>query len=66
MAFSRVWALVPAGYLAERVGWPSFFLLAMASGILPLLLLPFFAPWNREVPTIAAAHPGAVEEETNG
>jgi PAT family beta-lactamase induction signal transducer AmpG len=62
MAFSRVWALVPAGYLAERVGWPTFFLLAMASGILPLLLLPFFAPWSREVPTIAAAHPGAVEE----
>ncbi|SOD03019.1 MFS transporter, PAT family, beta-lactamase induction signal transducer AmpG [bacterium JGI 053] len=61
MAFSRVWALVPAGYLAERMGWPSFFLLSMASGILPLLLLPFFAPWNREVPTIAAAHPGAAE-----
>jgi len=62
MAFSRVWALVPAGYLAERMGWTSFFLLAMASGILPLLLLPFFAPWGREMPTIAAAHPGAVEE----
>ena len=62
MAFSRVWALPPAGYLSEWLGWPSFFLLALASGILPLLLLPYFAPWNREVPTIAAEHPGAVEE----
>jgi PAT family beta-lactamase induction signal transducer AmpG len=66
MAFSRVWALPPAGQMAERLGWQSFFLVAMASGILPLLLLPFFAPWNREVPTIAAAHPGAVEEGTEG
>lgn len=63
MAFSRIWALPPAGVMAERLGWESFFLVAMLSGILPLLLLPFFAPWNREVPTIAAAHPGAVEDE---
>jgi PAT family beta-lactamase induction signal transducer AmpG len=63
MAFSRVWALPPAGRLAEWLGWPSFFLTAMASGILPLLLLPLFAPWTREVPTIAASHPGAVAEE---
>jgi PAT family beta-lactamase induction signal transducer AmpG len=62
MAFSRIWALPIAGRMAEEMGWTSFFLLAMASGILPLLLLPFFAPWTREVPTIAAAHPGAVEE----
>jgi len=62
MAFSRVWALPPAGYLAERLGWPNFFLTALASGLLPLLLLPMFAPWTREVPTIAAPHPGAVEE----
>jgi MFS transporter, PAT family, beta-lactamase induction signal transducer AmpG len=66
MAFSRIWAVPPAGYLADRVGWQSFFLLAMACGVLPLLLLPFFAPWSREVPTIAAAHPGAVEEEAEG
>ena len=63
MAFSRVWALPPAGYLAERLGWANFFLTALASGILPLLLLPLFAPWNRQVPTIAASHPGAVEDE---
>ena len=65
MAFSRVWALPLAGNLAERLNWPSFFLTALACGILPLLLLPAFAPWTREVPTIAAAHPGAVEEETS-
>jgi PAT family beta-lactamase induction signal transducer AmpG len=63
MAFSRVWSLPPAGYLAENLGWPNFFLTALASGILPLVLLPLFAPWNREVPTIAASHPGAVEDD---
>ena len=66
MAFSRVWALPPAGILAERLGWQNFFLTALASGILPLVLLPLFAPWNREVPTIAASHPGAVEEGVEG
>lgn len=64
MAFSRIWALPPAGVMAERLGWEHFFLASMLSGILPLLLLPFFAPWNRDVPTIAAAHPGAVEGES--
>lgn len=64
MAFSRIWALPPAGVMAERLGWEHFFLVAMLSGILPLVLLPFFAPWNRDVPTIAAAHPGAVEDES--
>lgn len=62
MAFSRVWALPPAGILAERLGWQNFFLTALASGILPLVLLPLFAPWTREVPTIAASHPGATED----
>lgn len=66
MAFSRVWALPPAGILAERLGWPHFFLAALASGILPLVLLPLFAPWTREVPTIAASHPGATEEGVEG
>ncbi|MFL5538388.1 MAG: AmpG family muropeptide MFS transporter [Longimicrobiaceae bacterium] len=66
MAFSRVLALPVAGDWAERLGWEHFFLAALASGILPLVLLPLFAPWNREVPTIAASHPGATEEGAEG
>jgi PAT family beta-lactamase induction signal transducer AmpG len=61
MAFSRVWALWPAGFMAEALGWKAYFLAALACGLLPLLLLPFFAPWNRELPTIAAAHEGETE-----
>ena len=66
MAFSRVWALPPAGILADRLGWQGFFLFSIASGILPLLLLPFFAPLNRTVPTVAAEHPGITTDGGEG
>jgi MFS transporter, PAT family, beta-lactamase induction signal transducer AmpG len=58
MAFSRVWLVAPAGALAERVGWPTFFMISLLAGIPALMLLPFFAPWNGEVPTVAADHSG--------
>jgi PAT family beta-lactamase induction signal transducer AmpG len=60
MAVSRVWVVAPAGWLAEQVGWPSFFLISLLAGIPGLLLLPFFAPWSRDVPTVAAEHTGEV------
>ncbi|HET6763612.1 MAG TPA: AmpG family muropeptide MFS transporter [Longimicrobiaceae bacterium] len=62
MAFSRVWLVAPAGALAERVGWPHFFLISLLAGIPALLLLPFFAPWRGEVPTVAADHSGETED----
>jgi PAT family beta-lactamase induction signal transducer AmpG len=58
MAFSRVWLVAPAGMLAERVGWPTFFLISLLAGVPAMLLLPFFAPWRAEVPTVAAEHSG--------
>ncbi|HET6232326.1 MAG TPA: AmpG family muropeptide MFS transporter [Longimicrobiaceae bacterium] len=61
MAVSRVWVVAPAGSLAERVGWPSFFMIALAASIPALLLLPFIAPWNREAPVLSAEHSGEVE-----
>jgi PAT family beta-lactamase induction signal transducer AmpG len=58
MAASRDILVAPGGKLAESVGWPSFFLITVAMAIPPLLLLPFIAPWNREVPIGAAPHTG--------
>jgi PAT family beta-lactamase induction signal transducer AmpG len=58
MAASRDILVAPGGKLAESVGWPSFFLITVAMAIPPLVLLPFIAPWNREVPIGAAPHTG--------
>jgi PAT family beta-lactamase induction signal transducer AmpG len=58
MAASRDILVAPAGRIAESVGWPEFFLLTVAMAIPPLLLLPFIAPWSREVPIGAAPHTG--------
>jgi MFS transporter, PAT family, beta-lactamase induction signal transducer AmpG len=58
MAASRDILVAPAGKLAEGLGWPSFFLITVAMAIPPLLLLPFIAPWSREVPIGAASHTG--------
>ena len=48
----------PAGDVAAVTGWPTYFVLTVAAAIPALLLLPVFAPWNRETPTLAARHPG--------
>ena len=58
MAASRDILVAPAGKIAESLGWPGFFLLTVAMAIPPLLLLPFIAPWSREVPIGAASHTG--------
>jgi PAT family beta-lactamase induction signal transducer AmpG len=61
MAASRDILISPAGKVAEVTGWPTFFLIALATVIPGLLLLPFFAPWNRENPLVAAMHTGETE-----
>jgi PAT family beta-lactamase induction signal transducer AmpG len=58
MAASRDILVAPAGKLVESVGWPGFFLLTVAMAIPPLVLLPFIAPWSRDVPIGAAPHTG--------
>jgi PAT family beta-lactamase induction signal transducer AmpG len=58
MAASRDILVAPAGKIAEGLGWPSFFLITVAMAIPPLLLLPFIAPWSRDVPIGAAPHTG--------
>jgi PAT family beta-lactamase induction signal transducer AmpG len=58
MAASRDILVAPAGKIAESAGWPGFFLITVAMAIPPLLLLPFIAPWSREVPIGAASHTG--------
>jgi MFS transporter, PAT family, beta-lactamase induction signal transducer AmpG len=58
MAASRDILVAPAGKLAEGLGWPSFFLITVAMALPALLLLPFIAPWSRDVPIGAAPHTG--------
>ena len=58
MAASRDILVAPAGKFAESLGWPSFFLITVAMAVPPLVLLPFIAPWTREVPIGAADHTG--------
>jgi PAT family beta-lactamase induction signal transducer AmpG len=58
MAASRDILVAPAGKIAESLGWPGFFLLTVAMAIPPLLLLPFIAPWSRDLPIGAVPHDG--------
>jgi PAT family beta-lactamase induction signal transducer AmpG len=58
MAASRDILVAPAGKFAENLGWPTFFLVTVAMALPPLILLPFIAPWSRDVPIGAAAHTG--------
>jgi len=58
MAASRDILVAPAGKLVESSGWPGFFLITVAMAIPPLVLLPFIAPWSRDVPIGAAPHTG--------
>ena len=45
-AMSRSILSAPAGVVAERVGWPSFFLFTVAAAIPAFLLLARLAPWG--------------------
>jgi PAT family beta-lactamase induction signal transducer AmpG len=67
MSASRDIVVAPFGGVAESTGWPTYFLITLAAGLPGLLLLPFFAPWNRESPLMAARHTGetvSAEEAT--
>ncbi len=45
-AMSRSLLSAPAGLVAERVGWPGFFLLTVLAALPALLLLTRLAPWS--------------------
>ncbi|MEX2284040.1 MAG: AmpG family muropeptide MFS transporter [Gemmatimonadota bacterium] len=60
MSFSRDLLTSRSGEIAESTGWPSYFLITLAAGVPGLLLLPIFAPWNKDQPLGAAEHTGAV------
>ncbi|WP_411868357.1 AmpG family muropeptide MFS transporter [Vulcanococcus limneticus] len=45
-AMSRSLLSAPAGLVAERVGWPGFFLLTVLAAVPALLLLTRLAPWS--------------------
>ena len=62
MSFARDVLVAPSGGIAERTGWPQFFLISIAAGIPVLLMLPYIAPWNRDVPRGSAAHSGEVAD----
>lgn len=62
MAFARDVLVAPSGGIAERTGWPQFFLITIAAGIPVLLMLPIIAPWTRESPRGAAPHTGEVSQ----
>ena len=61
MAVSRDVLVAPSGGIAEATGWPTFFIITLVVAIPGLLLLPFFAPWNRDEPVVAATHTGEVK-----
>jgi PAT family beta-lactamase induction signal transducer AmpG len=51
VAASRDILVAPGGKIAESFGWPTFFLVTVAAGIPCIFLLPWIAPWGRDVPT---------------
>ncbi|MGH7502293.1 MAG: AmpG family muropeptide MFS transporter [Longimicrobiales bacterium] len=61
MGASRDVLVAPAGGIAQASGWPGYFLITLVAAVPGLLLLPVFAPWNRNVPILAASHPGVTE-----
>jgi PAT family beta-lactamase induction signal transducer AmpG len=49
-ALSRSVLAAPAGFLAQAVGWSSFFALTLAAAVPSFLLLAVLAPWREESP----------------
>ena len=49
-AMSRSVLAAPAGVVAERVGWPAFFLFTVAAAIPAFVLLGRLAPWGGTEP----------------
>jgi PAT family beta-lactamase induction signal transducer AmpG len=64
MTAARDIIVTPAGAVAEATGWPTYFLLTLATGIPALLLLPVVTPWGAESPRGAAEHTGVVREHS--
>jgi len=62
MAVSRDILTAPSGAIAEATGWPTFFIITLVAAVPGMLLLPIFAPWNRDDPVVAAEHAGEAEE----
>ncbi len=46
MAVSRVLAGVPTGFMANSLGWSTFYAVSVLGALPGILLLPRFAPWN--------------------
>lgn len=63
MTAARDVIVTPAGAVAEATGWPTFFLLTLATGLPALLLLPMLVPWGQEHPRGSAHHTGVVLED---
>jgi PAT family beta-lactamase induction signal transducer AmpG len=57
VAASRDILVAPGGKIAESMGWPTFFLITVVAGLPCIALLPFIAPWNRDIPR-GAVHRG--------
>ena len=49
-ALSRSVLAAPAGFLAQAVGWSSFFALTLAAAVPSFLLLAVLAPWRETTP----------------
>ncbi len=52
MAFTRVIAGVPTGFLASNLGWTQFFMVTTLGALPGIMLLPRFAPWSKKNQTI--------------
>lgn len=50
VAASRDILVAPGGKIAESLGWPTFFMITVIAGLPCIALLPFIAPWNRDLP----------------
>jgi PAT family beta-lactamase induction signal transducer AmpG len=55
----RTLAGVPSGYLAEWLGYPAFFALAVVTALPGLVLLQFIAPFGKDVTVQASEEPAA-------
>jgi PAT family beta-lactamase induction signal transducer AmpG len=60
-AASRDIIVAPAGWMADALGWPVFFVATIAAALPAFVLLPFIAPWNSDTPRGAAAHTGETQ-----
>lgn len=61
VAASRDILVAPGGKIAESLGWPTFFLITVVAGLPCIALLPFIAPWNKELPRGAVQRSDSAE-----